>query len=128
YGEAYASVKARRGALDFDDLELGARALLAGHPGVRRAWAERFALIMVDEFQDTNRRQLALLEALERDNVLTVGDEFQSIYGFRHADVEIFRARRAAPIPPRGGAAPAQRSPGAPPEPPRRHLGLPHPR
>src|SRR4051794_20958977 len=96
YGEAYAAAKARRGALDFDDLELGARALLASHAGVRRAWSERFALIMVDEFQDTNRRQLALLEALDRDNVVTVGDEFQSIYGFRHAEVAIFRARRAA--------------------------------
>ena len=95
YGEAYAAAKRARGALDFDDLELGARALLAGEGAVRRAWAERFALIMVDEFQDTNRRQLALLEALDRDNVFCVGDEFQSIYGFRHADVEIFRRRRA---------------------------------
>ncbi len=49
---------------------------------------------MVDEFQDTNRRQLALLELLERGNLFTVGDELQSIYGFRHAEVEIFRERR----------------------------------
>ena len=61
----------------------------------RRRWSERFALIMVDEFQDTNRLQLDLLEALERDNLFAVGDEFQSIYRFRHADVEIFRERRA---------------------------------
>jgi ATP-dependent exoDNAse (exonuclease V) beta subunit len=51
---------------------------------------------MVDEFQDTNRLQLDVLEALERDNLFAVGDEFQSIYGFRHADVTIFRERRAA--------------------------------
>ena len=50
---------------------------------------------MVDEFQDTNRLQLDLLEALERDNLFAVGDEFQSIYRFRHADVSIFRERRA---------------------------------
>ena len=50
---------------------------------------------MVDEFQDTNRLQLDLLEALERGNLFAVGDEFQSIYRFRHADVEIFRERRA---------------------------------
>ena len=50
---------------------------------------------MVDEFQDTNRLQLDLLEALERDNLFAVGDELQSIYRFRHADVAIFRERRA---------------------------------
>ena len=50
---------------------------------------------MVDELQDTNARQMALLEALDRDNLFTVGDEFQSIYGFRHADVSLFRERRA---------------------------------
>ena len=59
------------------------------------AWSERFELLMVDEFQDTNPRQLAILEALDRGNLFTVGDELQSIYGFRHADVSLFRERRA---------------------------------
>ena len=63
---------------------------------MRAAWSERLELLMVDEFQDTNRRQLALLELLERGNLFTVGDELQSIYGFRHAEVEIFRERRGA--------------------------------
>ena len=49
---------------------------------------------MIDEFQDTNAVQLGILEALERDNLFAVGDEFQSIYRFRHADVSIFRAPR----------------------------------
>jgi ATP-dependent exoDNAse (exonuclease V) beta subunit len=70
--------------------------VLREQPDVRRILAERFERIMVDEFQDTNPRQLEILEMLERDNLFCVGDEFQSIYGFRHADVGIFRSRRAA--------------------------------
>ncbi|HEV3071238.1 MAG TPA: ATP-dependent helicase [Solirubrobacteraceae bacterium] len=96
FSERYASAKSQRGGLDFDDLELFAGALLRERPDVRSAWSQRFELLMVDEFQDTNPRQLAVLGALERDNLFTVGDELQSIYGFRHADVSLFRARRAA--------------------------------
>ncbi len=95
YGSAYEQLKRGRAAVDFDDLELLARALLSEHDGVRGAWSDRFDLVMVDEFQDTNARQLGILEALQRDNLFTVGDELQSIYGFRHADVSLFRARRA---------------------------------
>jgi ATP-dependent helicase/nuclease subunit A len=94
YGRAYAALKRARSALDFDDLELCALELLKRDAGVRRAWAQRLELLMVDEFQDTNRRQLALLGLLERGNLFTVGDELQSIYGFRHAEVAIFRERR----------------------------------
>ncbi len=95
FGQAYEQLKGGRGAVDFDDLELLARALLDEREGVRAAWSERFELLMVDEFQDTNPRQLGILEALERGNLFTVGDELQSIYGFRHADVRLFRERRA---------------------------------
>ncbi len=94
FGASYAARKHARGALDFDDLELNARALLQAHADVRESWAERFQLLMVDEFQDSNPRQLQVLAALDRDNLFTVGDELQSIYGFRHADVGLFRERR----------------------------------
>ena len=95
YGAAYEELKQGRGAVDFDDLELLARQLLRERANVRTAWSERFELLMVDEFQDTNARQLGILEALDRGNLFTVGDELQSIYGFRHADVRLFRERRA---------------------------------
>ncbi|HSZ14528.1 MAG TPA: UvrD-helicase domain-containing protein [Solirubrobacteraceae bacterium] len=95
FGRAYERLKRERESVDFDDLELLAGALLAERDGVRAAWSERFELLMVDEFQDTNPRQLAILGALDRGNLFTVGDELQSIYGFRHADVSLFRARRA---------------------------------
>ena len=90
----YEALKRRRAVVDFDDLELEAGALLAAHDDVREAWAGRFERLMVDELQDTNARQMAILDALDRGTLFTVGDEFQSIYGFRHADVALFRRRR----------------------------------
>jgi ATP-dependent helicase/nuclease subunit A len=99
FADAYARAKAREGALDFEDLQLAARDLLRDHPSIREREAWRFHAIMVDEFQDTNALQCELIDILgdapgERE-VFVVGDEFQSIYGFRHADVEVFRERRA---------------------------------
>ena len=90
------AAKRARAAVDFEDLQLLTRDLLAGDPGLCRRWADRYALIMVDEFQDTNRLQMDILSRLERDDLFVVGDAFQSIYGFRHADVEIFRERARA--------------------------------
>lgn len=95
FGASYAQRKDTRAALDFDDLELNARGLLQQRADVRRAWADRFQLLMVDEFQDSSPRQLQVLAALDRDNLFTVGDQLQSIYGFRHADVGLFRERQA---------------------------------
>jgi ATP-dependent exoDNAse (exonuclease V) beta subunit len=105
FGLAYEGLKRARSAVDFDDLELLAQQLLGEREAVRAAWAERFELLMVDEFQDTNPRQLAILRALDRGNLFTVGDELQSIYGFRHADVSLFRARRDQ-LQERGGSLP----------------------
>ena len=94
FAAAYAAAKQARSGLDYDDLELCTRDLLRDDPAVARAYAERFERIMVDEFQDTNRLQLEIVERLDRQNVFLVGDELQSIYGFRHADVTIFREQR----------------------------------
>jgi ATP-dependent exoDNAse (exonuclease V) beta subunit len=101
FSERYEVAKHARDGLDFDDLELRAGELLAQDAHVRQEWAERFELLMVDELQDVNPRQLALVQALERENLFTVGDEWQSIYGFRHADVSLFRAREVH-LAPRG--------------------------
>src|ERR671926_16771 len=98
FGEEHAAAKARESALDFEDLQLAARDLLRDDAAVREAEQLRFRLIMVDEFQDTNRLQCELIDALAggpaAKEVFYVGDEFQSIYGFRHADVQVFRERR----------------------------------
>jgi ATP-dependent exoDNAse (exonuclease V) beta subunit len=98
YASEYAAAKRKASGLDFDDLELGARALLRSDDALRERYTDRFAAIMVDELQDTNAVQLGLIESIARDNLFTVGDAQQSIYGFRHADVELFaqRGRRLA--------------------------------
>jgi len=110
-GEAYAHVaellalfsgrfeaaKERRGGLDFEDLQLRAVGLLEREE-IGNAYRNRFSHLLVDEFQDTNRLQLRLIEALRgpRTELMTVGDELQSIYGFRHADLAVFREQRDA--------------------------------
>jgi ATP-dependent exoDNAse (exonuclease V) beta subunit len=95
YAAAYAAAKRGRSGVDYDDLELHVRDLFERAPAIADHYAERFARIMVDEFQDTNPLQLALLRPLDRGNIFLVGDELQSIYGFRHADVRVFRRLRA---------------------------------
>jgi ATP-dependent helicase/nuclease subunit A len=95
FGRRYAEAKRAASALDFEDLELRANRLLREHEPLRARYAERFRQVMVDEFQDTNPLQLELLERIAGDGLFAVGDELQSIYGFRHADVRLFRARRA---------------------------------
>jgi len=91
YGTRYATLKRDRSALDFDDLELVANRLLATDVVVRERWAGRFRHVLVDEFQDTNPLQNELLDRIAGDRTFRVGDEFQSIYRFRHADVSVFR-------------------------------------
>jgi ATP-dependent helicase/nuclease subunit A len=98
FAAAYKEAKARESAIDFEDLQLVARDLLQADGSIRERERLRFRSIMVDEFQDTNRLQTELIEQLRGPGteLFVVGDEFQSIYGFRHADVQVFRERRAA--------------------------------
>ncbi len=92
YHVRYCDAKRARGVLDFADLELGARRLLEA--GVRPFGADSW--LMVDEFQDTNGLQCDIIDRLGVGGLLTVGDPYQSIYAFRGADVDVFRARHAA--------------------------------
>jgi ATP-dependent helicase/nuclease subunit A len=98
FAERYTEAKARESALDFEDLQLEARALLREQPELREREQARFRSILVDEFQDTNRLQTDIVDLLRtpETELFFVGDEFQSIYGFRHADVQVFRERREA--------------------------------
>jgi len=93
--EHVGAAKRRAGVLDFADLEVCALRALQ-HSEVRSHYAERWKAILVDEFQDTNPIQAELLQHLTAEGVLTtiVGDEKQSIYGFRRADVSVFRKVR----------------------------------
>jgi ATP-dependent helicase/nuclease subunit A len=92
YATTYAQAKRAGSNVDFDDLELFARDLLVGDTALRARYSERFARVMVDEFQDTNPLQLELLGLLGTRRTFYVGDAQQSIYRFRHASVELFAA------------------------------------
>jgi len=76
-------------AVDFDDLLILTVRLLETNPAVTNKWQERFQYLMIDEFQDTNRLQLELVRYLGRQhrNVCVVGDDDQSIYGWRGAEI-----------------------------------------
>jgi ATP-dependent exoDNAse (exonuclease V) beta subunit len=95
FSTRFEEAKARRAGIDFEDLQILAARLLE-RAEIGESYRGRFSHLLVDEFQDTNRLQLRLIEALHgpRSELVVVGDEFQSIYGFRHADLEVFRQQR----------------------------------
>jgi DNA helicase-2/ATP-dependent DNA helicase PcrA len=87
----YESLLKQSNAVDFDDLLLRTAKVLRESAAVREKWQKRFQYLHVDEYQDTNRVQYELLRLLtnEKKNVCVVGDEDQSIYRWRGADVSI---------------------------------------
>ena len=87
--EEYRKELLRANALDFDDLLLEAVRLLKSAANVREYYNQRFQYLLVDEYQDTNRPQYELMRLLagNRHNVCAVGDEDQSIYSWRGADI-----------------------------------------
>jgi len=95
---AYRDAKSLRNALDFQDLIVGARNLLADD-GVCRELRERIKVLLLDELQDTDPVQMELVNRLRGSNphdvrLFAVGDEKQSIYRFRGAEVNLFRTLR----------------------------------
>ncbi|HWC19251.1 MAG TPA: UvrD-helicase domain-containing protein, partial [Terriglobales bacterium] len=87
--EIYRKELLKANALDFDDLLLEAVRLLKSSADVRRRYNQRYQYILIDEYQDTNRPQYELMKLLaaQHHNVSVVGDEDQSIYSWRGADI-----------------------------------------
>lgn len=86
--ERYEVLRKEAGALDFDDLLLEVVTMLREHKEVRERWRSQFKHILIDEYQDTNAAQYAIVRSLvgaER-NICVVGDDWQSIYSWRGAD------------------------------------------
>jgi ATP-dependent helicase/nuclease subunit A len=99
FDDAYCDAKDQEGLLDYEDLLLRTRALLEDPAsGVATRFRRRFKHVMVDEFQDTNRLQLAIVEGVrgEQGTLFTVGDVKQSIYRFIGSNVGVFLARQRA--------------------------------
>jgi len=91
--EQYQNRLRQLGMLDLDDLEIEAFKLLERHESVRNAYGSKFRWIFVDEYQDTNPVQAAMVRMLVESgasNLFAIGDPDQAIYGFRGADVTIF--------------------------------------
>ncbi len=87
--EAYQSELAKNNALDFDDLIMLTVQLFRKHPAILEQYQELWRYIMVDEYQDTNHAQYILISLLAKKyrNIAVVGDDAQSIYGWRKADI-----------------------------------------
>lgn len=85
----YKARKKQHNALDYDDLLLLWMQLLEEHEDVKQTLSHKFSYILVDEYQDTNRLQAKIIELLSahHKNILVVGDDAQSIYSFRAADI-----------------------------------------
>ena len=99
FDAVYARYRVRLGAKLLTPSEVERRALtLIRHPEALKRLTSRYSVLLVDEFQDVNPLQGKFFRALETGGLTTevVGDPKQSIYGFRHADVEVFRAALAA--------------------------------
>jgi DNA helicase II / ATP-dependent DNA helicase PcrA len=88
-GEVYESRKRQADAMDFDDLIILLRNILHESPEVRERLAQQFQYVLVDEYQDTNVVQSAIVQSLAsvHENLLVVGDDAQSIYSFRAAEI-----------------------------------------
>ena len=87
--DAYRAMLASTGAVDFDDLVVGAADALESDPALRARWQDRFTHLCVDEFQDVDAAQLRLVRLLAEPqrNLFVVGDDDQTIYAWRLADV-----------------------------------------
>ncbi len=88
--EKYEESLARSNALDFDDLLFRTYELFTRHPEIADKYSKKFRYIHIDEFQDTNKVQLSIAEILSKrnGNIFVVGDDDQSIYGWRGAKIE----------------------------------------
>ena len=84
----YEKMRKEAGALDFDDLLIETVRLFKDHPETRKKWRAQFKHILIDEYQDTNAAQYAIVKSLVNDerNICVVGDDWQSIYSWRGAD------------------------------------------
>lgn len=88
--QAYQQRCLQSNAMDFDDLLMNTFLLFRDHDDIRQKYAQKFKYILVDEYQDTNKVQVSIVQQLAQGNqhVCVVGDDYQSIYSFRGANID----------------------------------------
>lgn len=89
----YEKARAGSGRLDFDDMLFGCLKLLRSEPRILQFWQEKFQYLLIDEFQDINPMQYEVVRLLtgDRENLFAVGDDDQSIYGFRGSEPRLMQ-------------------------------------
>lgn len=88
--ESYQQLLDKNNAVDFDDLIMKTVRLLEQNPEVKKYYNDKYEYVMVDEYQDTNPAQYRMIKNITGDNnIFCVGDDYQSIYGFRGSDISI---------------------------------------
>lgn len=91
--QRYQQALERRRLIDFDDMLVYCHELLEQRPDIRRLWQQKYPYLLIDEFQDINQIQYDVVKLLAepRNNIFIVGDDDQSIYGFRGAKPDIMK-------------------------------------
>jgi DNA helicase-2/ATP-dependent DNA helicase PcrA len=89
--EKYEATKSEYNSIDFDDILIIFKEMLKSIPEFRNTIKDSFTNIIVDEFQDSSSQQIEIINLIKKNNLTVVGDDAQTIYSWRNADVNLIK-------------------------------------